>query len=145
MKRSILLLFCFAVFLTFTACGGGAANDPKAFMNETADVMESYMADLGKVENVDDAVAVTEKYTKKFVELGERGKVIMEKYPELKEAGKDGKLPEGYEDVQKRMQEVMTKFTTLFQNEKLEKIMQDPKYQEANMKLMKAMQSMGGE
>jgi|GEM_PF-3459075 len=141
MRRSIVMLFCFAVFLTFTACGGNAGDDPKAFLNETLDVLDNYITDMGKVENADDAVAVTEKYTAIFKDLGERGKVLKEKHPELFEGMEKNEYPEGYEDVEERMKQVMPKMMAMFQNEKMMEIMQDPKVQEAQMKFQEAMQS----
>ena len=139
MKKTVLLVCSLLVVMASYVYAG---SDPKAFMNEYLDVLDNYIVDLGKVQNVDEAIAVTEKYTPQFKAMAEKGQKIKEDNPELFEQFKGKQMPEGYEDIQARSEELAGKMFALFSNENLMKIAQDPKYQEANMKLVEAMASM---
>jgi len=137
MKKISTILFLAGFVFLFFNCGG--ASNPKAVMMEFVDTLDNYITDMSKSENVDQGIAVCEKYTKKFAVIKEKLEKIKEQNPEAFEAfkSKKGEMPEEYKDVEKRMKEVMPKMMQAIG--KIMKYSKDQRFNEANRELQKSM------
>lgn len=142
MKKLILGLTVVLFLIGLTACGGGKYADIKDFMNKSVEANEKFAAAAEKAENVDDAIAVIEKFAADMKVLMPKMKEILEKYPEFKD---ETKMPEELkamktkgDESSKKMQAAMQKLSQTY--------MQDAKFQAAMMEMGKVMtEAMGGQ
>lgn len=136
--KKLFSLLVVGLFLLAYACGGGGGDDPKSVMNEIADTMEALVNDLDGSDSADDVVAAINKFADKMKELKVKVKALEEKYPELKNMGKDGEIPAEFKEYYDRMKELTPKLMGLFT--KLQEFASDPKVMEAHKRLQEAMQ-----
>ena len=134
MKKLFSVLVVGLLLLVY-ACGGG--DDPKSVLNDVIDTLDNMMNDLEKADSADAIVAAFEKGTEAMKKLRPRMKAVEEKYPELKDLKPGTKFPEGFEDIEKRWNELFAKMMGM--GAKMGKYLSDPKVQEASKKFNEIM------
>ncbi|MEN8152842.1 MAG: hypothetical protein ABFR75_02370 [Acidobacteriota bacterium] len=137
MKKITLILVTIMIMFVLTGCGK-KADTPKAIMEESFNLFDTYIADMNKTDDVDGAIAALEKFATKMETLKPRMKALEEKYPEMKDMFKGGNVPDEFKEFEGRMKELGPKMMAL--GAKMMKFMQDPKFQEAYKKFNEAMQ-----
>jgi hypothetical protein len=137
--RKLLTVFAFLGLLVYiNSCGGGGDN-PKAVMNDYFNVMDGFIAGMEKAETADDVVAAINKLSDGMKDLAPRMKALQENYPELKNMGNQGKLPEEFKEFEEKIKEMGPKMMGL--TAKMMKFASDPKVMEAQKKMTEAMTS----
>jgi len=139
MRKLLMILVCLGLLISISACGGGDA-DPKAVLNDYFDVMNDFLTGMEKAESADDVVAAINKFSDGMEDLVPRMKSVQENYPELKNMGSQGKLPEEFKEFEEKFKELMPKMMGI--SAKLMKFATDPKVMEAQKKLTEAMSAL---
>ena len=138
MKKMMLVLTVVFFLLGLTACGGGKYGDVKNVMNEMIDAQEKFAASCENISSADDAVAALNDFTTAIEAIAPKMKEMPEKYPELKDKENPPEelkpLIDKIEAAGQKMSVAMTKLMAY---------QQDPKVQEAMIKLGAAMTKMG--
>jgi hypothetical protein len=136
--KKIFLLLVVGLFLLAYACGGGGGDDPKSVMNESIDVMEGLISDFDGADSADDVVTAIDKFADKMKKLKPKMMALQEKYPELKNIGTGGELPEEFKEIGERANALMPKIIGVYG--KLQKYAADPKVMEAQKRMQEALQ-----
>ena len=136
MKKFTLIVITALIMLVLAGCG--KSDGPKAVIGEFLDTFDVYVEDMNKTENVDEAIAVTEKFSKAMAILKPKMEELEKKYPNLKNSLKGDAVAEEFKEFEGRIKEMGPKFGALMG--KMMQYMGDPKFQEAQKKLQEAMQ-----
>jgi len=135
MKKLTLILI--TIMIMFVLAGCGKNDGPKAVVGEFLDTFDTYIEDMNKTENVDEAIAATEKFAKAMEILKPKMEEIEKKYPNLKGTFKGDAIPDEFKKFEGRIKEMGPKFGALMG--KMMQYMGDPKFQEVQKKLQESM------
>lgn len=137
MKRFVLFVVMVLFLFGMTVFGGGKYAEVKPFLEKMAASLGKFITDLEKAENADAVAAALDAYTEVMKKLAPKMKVLMEKYPELKD---ETKRPEELKPMIKKMEELGMKMMGVAG--KIQQFAADPKVMEANKRFMEVMESM---
>lgn len=136
MKR-LMLVLCF-ILLVFGSAFGGEYSDVVDVQKDLMDLSADYNADMEKADSAKSVAAAMNAYAKGLESLAPRIKEINEKYPELRDPEQ---MPEKVKQTAEEQAEVMQKVSSSFM--KAMPYMNESAVQEAQQRIMAAMQGMG--
>ncbi len=136
MKKITFILITMMIILVLTGCGKKNSG-PKAVIGEMLDTFDSYIADMNKSDNVDEAIVAMENFTKAMAVLKPKIDQLEKDYPNLKNSFKGEAIPDQFKEFEGRIKEMGPKFGALMG--KMMQYMGDPKFQEASKKMQEAM------
>ncbi len=137
-KVSIQLTVAVAAILLMVSACGGKYDDAISTNDKFVDAVENYCQDMDKADNADQVADALNDFAASIENLAPKMKAIAEKYPELKDPDQ---IPEELKESQARAEEVSMKMAG--QMMKAMKHMRDDGVREAQMRIQKAMASMG--
>jgi len=127
MKRLAWILPALGLLLLIPACGGGA-DGPRQVFEAQLDMMDGLAASMEKAASADDVAAALNQACDRMEKILPQMQALMEKMPELKNAGPNG-LPEALKDLEPRLKASAMKMVGAMM--KAMPHMQDPKVQAA--------------
>lgn len=144
MKRIHLysrLTVVFGLLALVAACGSGKYGDANELFKDQAKVTEDYVNGLENAKDAEAVAATIDKYTEGMKDLIPRINAFQEKYPELKDLGKNAKVPEELKDVSERLNAASAKLQAATMN--MMKYMMDPKVQQAMQRMGQELSALG--
>ncbi len=115
-------------------------DDPKTVMLEVTELSNVSIDKLNKVNSADEAIAVIEEYLPKIKTFEPRFKKIKESNPQLAKITAGEKLPKGFEEVEKKRNDLTPKTKEL--NKKIADFWTNPKFCSTTKKLNDSMKSL---
>lgn len=125
MKKTLCFAMVAILSAAMIACGG-KYDDAESTLNDYADAMEAYVAQMEKADSADGVVKAMNRYTEKMNTLASRLQEMNRKFPELA-SGKA--FPKELEKVSRRMADLGQKVQTAMM--KTMQYMMDPEVQKA--------------
>ena len=137
MKRNLLcVVLIVTVAVIFSGCGNKYSSAVD-INNKFAAATEEYIEALAKCDSAKSAADAIDTYAAKMEKIAPKIKEFAEKYPELRNTNE---VPEDLKESQEKVAAATAKMGSAMMN--LMKYMGDPKVQEAQQRLQKAMASM---
>ena len=125
MKNRLWMVMVVIISAAIISCGGKYDN-AESTLNDYADAMEDYVAQMDKADSADAVVEAMNRYTEKMQALAPRFQEMNQNFPELA-SGKA--FPKELEKVSQRMADLSQKVQTTMM--KTVKYMMDPRVQQA--------------
>ncbi|MCB2146210.1 MAG: hypothetical protein KQI81_07020 [Deltaproteobacteria bacterium] len=133
MKNRLWMVMVIIISAAIISCGG-KYDKAESTLNDYADAMEDYVAQMDKADSADEVVSAMNRYTEKMQSLAPRLQEMNQNFPELA-SGKA--FPKELEKVSQRMADLSQNVQTTMM--KTVKYMMDPKVQQAMTSQAQAM------
>jgi methyl-accepting chemotaxis protein len=133
MKKALWVTIVTVVAAAMISCGG-KYDDVESTLNDYADAMDDYVAQMDRAENADDVVKAMNHYTENMKSLAPRLQEMNQKFPEL---ASGEAYPQELEKISQRMVDLSQKVQTTMM--KSMKYMMDPEVQQALSEQAQAM------
>jgi hypothetical protein len=139
MKRKVTISLTCVLISIFFLCGCSDKKyaDVEKATNQSAELMEQYVASLEKAGSAKDVAKAMNSFAEGMKKLQPTMKRLMEKYPELKDSQNP---PEELKGVQTRMEDVGKRMSGAMM--KIAQYMGDPEVQKAQQEMSSVMMSM---
>ncbi len=137
MRKTLWVVIIVMVSAAMVSCGG-KYDDVESTLNDYADAMEDYVAQMDQADSSDAVVKAMQGYTEKMKSLAPRLQEMNEKFPELA-SGKT--FPKELEKTSQRIADMGQKVQTAMM--KTMKYMMDPEVQQALTEQSQAMAQAG--